>query len=398
MELQISTGPSRRNGPRSLLDMALEVAIRNIQKISSFGDMPGHLLQPILRAVKTAEHLHQLEQEADESIYEISASHWKHLIQRDFKTLAAQYGWEPKDPKSWYKVYKKYETVHTQQIEEATDAFKKKMEDVNGQRTSRQAKIISVPESRRLPLHYSQRQREASKGSHWSSQPRPKKTFIAKAKRQVAAETNRLKLNSPANRMPVRQSQITQAPIAMQNDARIKRQFDVAATIVNAPIRKASDTTASDRERKERENRLLSIKGKGPAKPANVISFSDDEDNNIPSHGNDDLFGDDEPASPPNRGSLSVEELEAVVERVVSPQRRPMARPRGLLSAAPGAHKASVVAYSPPKTSAGETSPPPAPAGASNSPAAGSGGPAAPIVRKRKPVDIFMRPSKRVPR
>ncbi|KAK4659065.1 hypothetical protein QC762_107000 [Podospora pseudocomata] len=400
MELQISTGPLRRNGPRPLLDMALDVAIRNIQDIPSLGDMPTHLLQPVLRAVKTAEHLHTLEQETDERIYEVSPSHWKHLIERDFKTLAAQYSWQPKDPKSWYKVYKKYETVYNQQLEEATNAFMKKMEDVNGQRSSRQAKIISVPESRRLPLHYSQRQREGPKAGHWSSQPRPKKTFIAKAKRQVAAETSRLKLSNPAGRIPVRQSQIRQAPIAMQNDVRINRQFDAAATIVNAPIRKASDTTASDRDRKERENRLLSIKGKGAAiaKPANIISFSDDEDDHIPSNGGDDLFGDDEPASPHQRGSLSVEELEAVVERVVSPKKQPVARPRGLLSATPGAIKAPVAARSPPKSFTGETSPAPAPAGASNSPAVGSRGPAAPIVRKRKPVDIFMRPSKRVPR
>ncbi|KAK0748245.1 RNA polymerase II transcription factor SIII subunit A-domain-containing protein [Apiosordaria backusii] len=392
MELQISTAPSGRNGPRSLLDMCLDTAIRNIQHISSFGDMPIHLLQPVLRAVKTAQQLHTLEQETDERIYEISPAHWKHLIQRDFKTLDAQYGWEPKDPKSWYKVYKKYETMHNQQIEEATNAFMKRMEDVNGQRSSRQAKIISVPESRRLPLHYSQRQREGPKAGHWSTQPRPKKTFIAKAKRQVAAETNRLKLSSPGSRMPVRQSQITQAPIAMLNDARIGRQFDAAATIVNAPIRKASEATnASERERKDRENRLLQIKGKGVAKPANVISFSDDEDDSFPSNDKDDLFGDDEPSSPPQGGGLSVEELEAVVDRIVSPQKRPMARPRSLLSAAPGANNKARMAYSPPKSSADSTSHPlastektstPIPsAGTSNSPPlppANAVGPAAP--------------------
>ncbi|KAK4176108.1 hypothetical protein QBC36DRAFT_329968 [Triangularia setosa] len=407
MELQISTGSSERKGPRSLLNMCLEIAIRNIQHISSFGDMPTHLLQPVLRAVKTAQHLHTIEQETDERIYEISPAHWKHLIQRDFKTLDAQYGWEPKDPRSWYKVYMKYETMHNQQIEEATNAFMKKMEDVNGQRSSRQAKIISVPESRRLPLHYSQRQREGPKAGHWSSQPRPKKTFIAKAKRQVAAETNRLKLSSPASRMPVRQSQITQAPVAMLNDARIGRQFDAASTIINAPIRKASEVTkASDRERKEREKRLLSIKGNGTAKPANVISFSDDEDDNLPSNGSDDLFGDDEPDSPPKRGSLSVEELEAVVDRIVSPHKRPIARPRGLLSAAPGANNRPTMAYSPPKSSAGSTSPLLVPTdktsstalSTSSSPASNAGGPAAPLVRKRKPVDIFMRPTKRGPR
>ncbi|KAK4199121.1 hypothetical protein QBC40DRAFT_203515 [Triangularia verruculosa] len=389
MELQVSSAPSKRNGPRSLIDMCLSTAIRNIKSISSLGDMPAHLLEPVLRAVKTAEQLHTIELETDERIYDISPAHWKHLIRRDFKTLDAKYGWEPKDPRSWYKVYKKYEAMHNQDIEAATNALMKRMEDVTGQRSSRQAKIISVPDARRLPLHYSQRQREGPKPGHWSSQSRPKKTFIAKAKRQVAAETNRLKLSSPASRMPVR-SQITQAPAAMLRDAQVARQFDAAATIANAPIRKASEVAeARERERKDQEKRLLQIKGKGAAKPANVISFSDDEDDNFPSNDNDDLFGDDEPDSPPKRAGLSVEDLEAVVDKVVSPK-RPIARPRGLLSAAPGANDRARLAHSPPKSSAGSASPPLAPASAS--------APAAPIVRKRKPVDIFMKPAKRATR
>ncbi|KAK4464885.1 hypothetical protein QBC42DRAFT_262542 [Cladorrhinum samala] len=347
-------------GPRSLADMCIQLAVRNIKLISGLGNMPSHYVSIILKAIRDHKQLRALEMDS-EDIYEQSAEVWQRLIDSKFGKLAKEHNFVPEDPRDWHKVYDKYARM---QEEIHTAAYEALVSRVNEQRAkdeSRRTKILDLKQTRQLPIHNSQRQRAAGISTHWSNQPRPKQTFLAKAKREVQSNARRFKLPSATTNVPL--NRVVRAPAALVNDARVQRQFDPRTTLPTGPISKpAKASTTSDRERAEREARLLQIKSKpAPAKKATVLKFDKDEDNNF-SSGNvddgdddDDLFGDKDQGSS-TRGLLSVDDLEDVDS---SPPATTPKRRTGLLSAAPGVNQARRIGKTPIKSLASGTSLPP---------------------------------------
>ncbi|KAL2130977.1 hypothetical protein VTI74DRAFT_5699 [Chaetomium olivicolor] len=398
-------------GPRPLAELCLKTAIENVHLITSLSNMPTEYISAILRAVKTPTQLRALEENSDENIYDETPEHWKRMIKKEFPFLSAQHNYVPKDRRSWHRVYEKYKTLQTQQDAAATEKLMQSLAAQKEKMDSRRSTIISGQESRNLPL-------PKRRTTHWSQKtetPRAKQTFIQKARRQVAVEATRFNLATPTGRLPVTAGQITKAPEAMINEARIKSQ--VKPGMIRAPQKRLAPPTAdSERERKERETRLLRIKQAAatePAAPATVLSFSDDEDDGGFGHNDDsnhnDLFGDPKPEKPqPTKAS------------------KPVKPRRGLLSAAPGANRiegtkvsASLASNSGTSAKASASSPPPParapiksapPTSVSHQPLASSASPPPPstagssaspppqapvLVKRSKPVDIFMRPNKR---
>ncbi|KAL2022663.1 hypothetical protein VTK56DRAFT_4744 [Thermocarpiscus australiensis] len=405
-------------GPRSLVEMCMKVAIDNAHLITSLGTLPQEYAMEILRAVKTSSQLHTLELNSDD-IYDLTQEHWKRIIKKDFPILSAKYNYVPKDPKSWHKVWRKYKALQDQADAAATEKLRKSIAAKQEERDSRRATIISMKESRKMP-------RPKPRGSRsWSSQPREKPTFLQKARKEMAVESNRFKPTTSTGKVPAPASQITKAPAAMINIVRIERQFDPTATRVRAPRKKANpDTAESESERKRREARLLQIK---TAAAPNVVSFSDDEeDNEADDHAeDDDLFGDLETDRPPRRGALSPRSLEEMATSSSSANKtiplpsqaskQSTKARRGFLSASPGANgivkkvlppqntsagsmPSPVAGSAPPSLASARSSGPPRTTSLSVSPPlqAGSTSPAPQLQLKRsEPVDIFMRPNKR---
>ncbi|KAK0617894.1 hypothetical protein B0T17DRAFT_536147 [Bombardia bombarda] len=405
--------------PRSLVEMCIRTAIENVHMITSVENMPPKAIQEILRAVKSAKQLHQIEiNHSDDSIYDESVEHWKRIIKRDFKILSAKHQWVPSNPKSWHKVWEKYKKLETESNARATEALKAAFATQKEQRESRMATIISVSDTKKLPRLPKEGRtynapREAYQGMRSSNGTvkhvvRPKQTFLQKAMREARDDAKRIKLSTPTGKLPVRPGQIVRAPESMLNDRRINNQFDPAATLIKAPRPKPASSGAelsSERERKEKEARLLKIKGlsgstKTAAPSGNAVSFDDDDDDddeddddNDHRRGNgssrnelDNLFDDDQPFHYDSYGSTS-----------------PPLKPRrgGILSAAHGTTKivrVSVDSVSPPAL--GPTDPEPRPR--NDSPpgdSAASGGAASPptqiIIKRKRPANAFMLPNKR---
>ncbi|KAK4191833.1 hypothetical protein QBC35DRAFT_486075 [Podospora australis] len=401
-------------GPRSLTETCLKVAIKNIEQIDSLGDLPPEYAVRMIRYVKTAEQLRRWELDQTDDIYNQTEEFWMKMIQKQFPSLARQHNFQPKEKRHWHKVYAKYKQMADKEVEDASSALAEKMAAMKNEKTSRQAKVLSVPDSRRLPVP--KERTAAGRGPHWSTLPKEKKSFLSKTKKQVAAQQARFKVNTPIKRAPI--GKVLEAPASMLRDARVERQFDAAATLNNStPIHPASQPatqaeTEAQRLQRERESRLLSIKGKGSGKPANVVEFSDDEDDIRHGAAADDadidLFGESETDNSARGWALSIDELESdfsssasKVQPSSSSQRRPTAKPRSrLLSAAPGSNAVAVIMTSP--APEGNTLPSLSSPGSSQNPTAaqsagGSNPPPPKIYQRRAPNrDPFMRPAKRV--
>ncbi|KAJ4421110.1 hypothetical protein N0V85_000333 [Neurospora sp. IMI 360204] len=409
-------------GPRSLLDMALKLAIDNVQDITCLDDVPPKIASQILKAVRTPEHLRTIEFHSGDEICELTAEHWRRFIQRKYGLLHNKHRWEPSNPKSWHKVYEKYGKLQKESDDAATEALRATMAAANSQKSSRTTTIVSAQVARKLPAPKARSFGPGFRGFSTSSDPPMKRaTFLQKATREAKQDAHRRKLAKPSVMLMARKTELTRAPERMIQEKRIQNQFDVdSAPIIEGPrIRPAT----SSRQQKDREARLLQIKNGGGKSGSsgmapNVLSFDDDEDDQHydDSHHNtkgasgedmDDLFGDmdDEDAgSPPPKSA--------------SPPSKPK---RGLLSASPGANsrpraaaasaRPTSISGSPPsaKSQTTTTSRPSAStshAGSSTNPgrpqpaASSSSGsrPGSPPGAKRKRVDIFMKPAKKVRR
>jgi elongin-A len=292
--------------------MCLKLAIDNIRHIISLGDLPRHLTDPLLNAVKTAEQLHTLELNSDD-IYDETPAHWIRIISRDFPTLARRHNYAPQNPKSWHKVYDKYKKLEEEEIAAATEKLSNQLAARTEQKQSRAATIISAEQGGKL------RRTRAQPG--FFAPRRPKGSFIQETRRQLRVEARRFKLPTPTGQLYVPPGQIKKVPDFMVEDARRRE-------LRNQPVRpppplnwgrgpsaiaqtregKQAQTASAARDREEREARLLKIKNGGQSKTGttgNILSFSDDEDDagvvdltgdvEPDDFDEDDLFGDLEP-------------------------------------------------------------------------------------------------------
>ncbi|KAK3498439.1 hypothetical protein B0T13DRAFT_469394 [Neurospora crassa] len=388
-------------GPRSLLDMALKLAIDNAQDITCLDDVPPKIASQILKAVRTPEHLRTIEIHSGDEIYELTAESWRRFIERKYGLLHNKHRWEPSNPKSWHKVYEKYGKLQKESDELATEALRAKMAAVNDQKSSRTTTIVSAQVARKLPAPKARTFGPGFRGFSTSSDPPMKRaTFLQKATREAKLDAHRRKLAKPSVMLMARKTELTRAPDRLIEEKRIQNQFDIdSAPIIEGPrIRPAT----SSRQQKDREARLLQIKNGGKSGSSghapNVLSFDDDDNNHHYDNSRhndkgasgddmDDLFGDldDEDArSPPpksKRGLLSASPGANSQPRAAAASARPTTTSRPPPASTTNAGRSSNTGRSQPATSSSSGRRPESLPGA-----------------KRKQVDIFMKPAKKVRR
>ncbi|KAH8885095.1 hypothetical protein GQ53DRAFT_845680 [Thozetella sp. PMI_491] len=340
---------------KSLVELCTKIALDNISRIESLANMPVKAVQEILAGIRSSAQLLSLE-EHDEELRELTAPHWQRLIHKDFPILKRKYNWVPKRPEEWHKVYKKYEDLEREQDAEAIaklqNAFAAKKKEAN----SRQASLLTLRDTRMLPRlpkdggnsfgsfraqPWGSSSGGGSSGTASSSRPKDGKSFLQKARREARDLHNR-HANAVSSVRMAFQSQITHAPQSMIDAKRIERQYDPGASHVNAPTIRAPRRVGmravqEDRERKEREARLLSIKNGGNSTPGNVISFDDDDDEEAEG----DLFGDLQANSSSNSKRYSPPSSPDMEQ--TTHMKHGLKRRHGFLSASPGANKSSGV-------------------------------------------------------
>lgn len=89
----------------TLSAMAQNAAIRNIASITDIADLPYHAVEPILRRIDNPQQLRDVEI-ACPHIAESSGPLWQELIKRDVSKAESKMMY-PKDPRNWWKVYRK---------------------------------------------------------------------------------------------------------------------------------------------------------------------------------------------------------------------------------------------------------------------------------------------------
>ncbi len=351
----------------------------NINLITSLSNMPVRAVQGILAGIKSAKQLRLLE-ENDDDVLELTPPHWQRLIRRDFPLLEKKFNWVPSRPEEWYRVHKKYEDLQKKQDAEATARLQAAFAAKKKEAVARQTALVSVKDTWKLPplpkdgrSAYGFRGQgpglggSSGSGSGGTSSTRSKdKSFLQKARREAKEHHNRHLLSTPSGHLAARTSQLTRAPQSMIEQKRIERQYDPsavaaaasAAPLIRVPRAAASKTGGDERERREREARLLAIKNGNKPTQGNVISFDDDNEHGT---GDDDLFGDKKPAPRGNVVSFDSEDEDDLFDgphlstsppRIKSTPRKSSSysstapsvagakrRQGGLLSASPGANR-----------------------------------------------------------
>ena len=286
----------------------------NINLITSLSNMPVRAVQGILAGIKSAKQLRLLE-ENDDDILELTPPHWRRLIRRDFPLLEKKLNWIPSRPEEWYRVHKKYEDLQKKQDAEATAKLQAAFAAKKKESVARQTALVSVKDTWKLPplpkdgrSAYGFRGQgpglggSSGSGSGGTSSTRPKdKSFLQKARREAKEHHNRHILSTPSGHLAARTSQLTRAPQSMIEQKRIERQYDPsavaaaasAAPLIRVPRAAASKTGGDERERREREARLLAIKNGNKPTQGNVISFDDKNEDDAEE---EDLFSDKIPA------------------------------------------------------------------------------------------------------
>jgi elongin-A len=130
--------------------MALKVVLQNASHVTDLGCLPPTYTSKILKAIKTAQHLHTLELNSDD-IWDQTPEHWQRLINRDFPILAARHDYAPPDAKSWHLVYDRYKKLEDAAVADATAKLSQGLAAEKEHRDSRQSIIVSGAQARKLP-------------------------------------------------------------------------------------------------------------------------------------------------------------------------------------------------------------------------------------------------------
>ncbi|KAK8095749.1 hypothetical protein PG999_013771 [Apiospora kogelbergensis] len=363
------------------------------QDIRDIGSAHYDLIHPIIIRIDSAAQLRALE-EASPHLEGHTEKEWLRLIDKKFPALHKKENLVPSRPELWHKVYAKYARIDAKNKAEAAEKLRSAFAGIKEKKEGNTSKIVTF-DRRKLPQppKDSRFTGDSKKGStgrrgggndtgelRFTGGTRTKVTtaqgVMRKVKREAKEMHNRNKIATPMNALRVNKGQIKHAPQGMVNEARIKSQPSMKIQPPTLSRRNFPGRDFGGKSLEEAEARLRSIKsGKGPT----VVSDSDLDDDD------DGVFGD-------GGGGLDEDDLEAMFDDEPNckpePSRSSTSRPLlpGKRSGAPSSstvrrvetHVRQAPANSPPDS--------PPRASAASPPLKST------MPRKRKAVDVFMRP------
>lgn len=345
---------------------------------------------------------------------------WRRFIARDFPLLSERHKYAPKNPRSWHKIYAKYQRLEVDSKRAAEEKLKNAYKELKKEKDQTLSQVVTYDSRKlpRLPRDVKPQVGQRSKGPRFTpdqselrftggsrTKTNTPKSLLKRAMREAKEISSKNRLNTlAAVRAPSRQ--VVRAPAGM-----VQEKINSARPLTGIrPPPTRPQSTPRTREIERREEALRKAKEAQP-KGGSYIEDEDLEDL--------DIEDGDGPVS------LEVDYLEAPARRrEPSPKRRRLDSSAAPAKGSPFARKMKGLATAPtisrvqtevqPKKKADEpqprersatasgtrsvgpaTSPPPKPAPGSSSVSPGS----APMAsRKRKPVDVFMKPRTKVQR
>ncbi|KAK5624543.1 hypothetical protein RRF57_000259 [Xylaria bambusicola] len=386
--------------------------------IEDIGTIPFHIARPVLLKIDSPTQLRRIEinsphLEAD------TAELWKRLIARDFPVLAQREALVPKNPRSWHKIYAKYHRENAKAKQTAEELLKQAFKGIKEEKDRSTSQVVNYDSRKlpRLPRDVRPQVGVRAKGRRagpdqselrFTGGSRTKvntpKSLLKRAMREAKEISTRNRLNTSASgSIRVRPGQIARAPTGMVQEKVTKAR---PLTGIRPPTRRQLDPKHQEIE--DREARLRRAKETGTQKGGSYISDDD--------LGDLDIDVEDGPVG------LEVDDLESMIEQPqpsygadssassrLSPSTARgsvFARKMGSSAAAPSTSRVHTEAHTKPKTAQdqkepaiggrplGPASPPPKPTLSSS--ASPGAGPTLP--RKRKAVDVFMKPKPKVSR
>ncbi|KAI1109020.1 hypothetical protein F5Y14DRAFT_433903 [Nemania sp. NC0429] len=402
---------------KSLIELCTAVCIRHIKEIKDVGDLPYGKVRSILLKVDNPGQLRQIEINSPHLDAETSEC-WKRLIARDFPVLSARNGFIPSNPKSWHKIYAKYQHLDREAKRVAEEKLKNAFKEIKKEKDESVSQVINY-DSRKLPrLPRDVKPQVGTRPKGWRhghdqselrftggsrTKTNTPKGLLKRAFREAKEISARNRLNMPISAVHVRPGQITRAPEGMVQEKVISAR---PLAGIRPPTR-LPESTAHKNKMEDREARLQKAKAMNSQKGGSYISDDDLDDLDIESDG--------------GPVGLEIDDLEALSDPQESSRAKPskpgpsaargsvFSRKMGSSSAAPSTSTkvrtetqtsrrppapqkklATTSASSPeptsPKSALPSASPPPP-------------GSAPALSRKRKaPVDIFMKPKPKVQR
>lgn len=212
---------------KSLVELVTAVCIRNAKQLESVGDfLPFRAVECILQRVESAHQLRQIELNSPQIQGETDAL-WLKIIEKDFPLEFRSQSYKPKDSKKWFKVWEKYKKLRDRSIAEGERQLKEAFTGIKEDRQKNTSKIVDrnllpnggLPRRRPRAGFHSAVTRTASSG---------RKGILHRARRE-AQEIARM--HGSLNRMTtpsLRGASVSKAPSAMLDDYRRAAQPHVS--------------------------------------------------------------------------------------------------------------------------------------------------------------------------
>ncbi|PNY23735.1 Elongin-A [Tolypocladium capitatum] len=213
---------------KSLLEIATMVCIKNIKGLESVGDyLPYESVRHILFKVDSAYQLRQIELNSPQLQGE-TGEIWIKIIEHEFPLEYKATAYKPQSPDKWYRVWEKYKKEHDLAIEESENKLKNALAGLQEVKEKNTSKIIGrkyLPRAGRIGPKRAWGQRDtASSALTFKAGSRTKTNTGASIMRKVRREVKEIaaihgQLSRPI-RGPTRLTEVKKAPSAMVNDYR----------------------------------------------------------------------------------------------------------------------------------------------------------------------------------
>lgn len=199
--------------------------IKNIRDIDNIGFLSYEVARELLIKIDNPAQLRQIELNSPH-IEGQTAEIWLKFIERDFLMESKAKAYQPRDPKKWYKIWEKYKIEHDRALQESEDKLKFALAGLRQDKEKNTSKIVSnkaLPRSAKMAVRRYTGPREGSSNALTFGGGSRTKTVngasvMRKVRREVKEIANIHGSLSQSIRAPYRGHGVTRAPEAMIND------------------------------------------------------------------------------------------------------------------------------------------------------------------------------------
>ena len=122
--------------------MARRACIKNIRQLTDVGDTPYEVVRSVLLRIENPEHLRQIEERSPQ-ICGADAEIWREFIKRDIPNWETK-PHEPKNPTSWYKVYRKLLKESKKEVDQDAQLLKATLDGIKSKQAQKTAKKVEL--------------------------------------------------------------------------------------------------------------------------------------------------------------------------------------------------------------------------------------------------------------